>query len=217
MIAIVGLVLAVVLILRGHSARWNLAIKNFNADRNYAKFRDMLLPLSIQPMNRGMQRKALVNLTWVHSYLGESEEAKVVCHQVLRKNKNLVARTMAYSVLVQELILEKNWKEALTQWTDAMKYGDADGEKAPAESFKLHLYGHIINKEYETGLQMLIDPPEHMERWVRESEAGVFWTWYLHQVMGLDTSAYEQKLKSLPLKHKGMVRAMKNMTKKSNR
>ena len=215
--AVFGILLAVVLILRGHSARWNVAIKNFNVDRNYAKFRDALLPLSIQPFNFVVRMKALVNLTWIHSYLGESEESKAVCHQVISKNKNLIGTTMAYAVLVQELILEQNWEEAEKQWKDAMVIGDADGVKAPAESYKLHLYGHIINKEYDDGLQMLMDPPQHMERWVRESEAGLFWTWYMHQVMGLDTSSCEQKLKSLPLKHKGMVRAMKNIMKKSQK
>ena len=199
-------------VLRENHRKWNVALRHFNTTRDHAVFRDNLIPLSRQKLNIVVEMKAQVNLTWVYSYLGQSDEAKSVCRQVIEKNKNLIGTTMAYTVLVQELMLEHQWEEAKKVWTEAMEIGDADGLKAPTESFKLHLFGYILRQEYEQGLQMLLDPPRQHEHWAQESEAGIFWTWYLYRVLERDTALYEQKLQELPLKHQGMVRAMENMT-----
>ena len=195
-------------VLRRNVNRWNLALRQFQQTKDHRRFREQLVPLSQQKLNLVVRMKAQVNLTWIHSHLGESQEAKDMCLQVIKKNKNLIGTTMAYAVLVQELILEENWDEAMAQWKDAMEIGDADGNKAPEDSFKLHLYGYILRKEYAEGLQMLEDAPRSREHWVQETEAGRFWTWYLQHASGMDDAAARARLEELPVTHQGYLRVL---------
>ena len=107
------------------SARWNRALYQFEKTKDYEAFRDALIPLSQQKLHFVIRMKAEVNLTWIYSYLGQSQEAKEVCKKIIAKNKNLIGTSMAYATLIQELILEGDLEEAKKQWKDAMEMSRA--------------------------------------------------------------------------------------------
>ena len=188
------------------SARWNRALYQFEKTKDYEAFRDALIPLSQQKLHFVIRMKAEVNLTWIYSYLGQSQEAKEVCKKIIAKNKNLIGTSMAYATLIQELILEGDLEEAKKQWKDAMEIADADGRKAPLESLKLHLYGDILQEQYEQGLQRLADVPRSQEKWAQESEAGTFWNWYLRDKLQQDASEYRRKLEAIQDLHRGYAK-----------
>ncbi len=201
--------LILVVLLRINAWTWRSELGRFQQSQDYQRFRNKLIPLSRQFINPLVQSKAQINLAWVHSYLGESKEAKDVCRKVISQKKDAATKAIAYTVLIQELILEGDLTETKQVWEEAKDFIALTGRTESIEALKCEVFGSVIQERFEEGLQAMAEAPEALRYWVDNSEDCMFWSWYLNWKLGRNTASYRKQLRELPALHHGFAKAMK--------
>lgn len=187
---------------------WKVELARVYKTLDYARFRDKLIPLTKQKRYPNIRRQALTNLAWIHSFWGEGEEAKAVCRRVVKKNKDVATKSVAYNILIQELILENDMDEAKSVWERVHPYMEESKSVTLTERFKNRLYGHVIREEYEEGLESFEKAPKELKQWVKKGEECAFWRWYMTWRKGDKTVAARRALRELPVTHKGYIKVM---------
>lgn len=189
--------------------QWKVELARVYSTMDYTRFREKLIPLTKQMRYPSIRRQALTNLAWVHSFLGDGEAAKEVCKKAVKKNKDVATKSVAYNILIQELILENDMEEAKKIWDRVHPYMEESKSVTQTERFRNHLYGHVIRGEYEEAMDYIGKAPQDLKQWVKKGEDCNFWRWYLTWRTGGNTASTRRALRELPVSHQGYIKVMK--------